>query len=134
MKVDEWLALAAALNVAPLHLAVPRDGKAEFEVAGETTSAQHIRAWVRGRSPLIPNPSTRDYLDFIAEWPESELLPEMKALVTRAALPDSSPAERELLLVINSDLRERLEQRAGDLVWEIREGEALRRDKEADDG
>src|SRR6266700_5123069 len=50
VKVDELLALAAALNVAPVHLLVPPDDfrKAYQLTGGISERAVYVRHWIRG--------------------------------------------------------------------------------------
>lgn len=54
VTVDELLALAAALNVAPVHLLVPPDDiEQPYRVtAAVTEQATAVRAWARGLQPL----------------------------------------------------------------------------------
>ena len=53
VTVNEWIQLAAALNVAPIHLLVPMDSDQETWV-GEKRSypAADVRRWVQGSMPL----------------------------------------------------------------------------------
>jgi transcriptional regulator with XRE-family HTH domain len=71
LSVDELLALAAALNVAPVHLLVaPEDYDAPYEVTPEVTySASGVRAWIRGIHPLGDDGDPRE---FFAEVPRQE--------------------------------------------------------------
>ncbi|WP_119581064.1 helix-turn-helix transcriptional regulator [Streptomyces europaeiscabiei] len=71
VTVTEWLALAAALNVAPVHLLIPPDvGEGDtYQVTPETqVSATAARDWIRGRHPL-PGARRRE---FAAEAPDDE--------------------------------------------------------------
>ncbi|MDX2676179.1 helix-turn-helix domain-containing protein [Streptomyces sp. NY05-11A] len=73
VTVTEWLALAAALNVAPVHLLIPPDAAEgdRYLVTPETElAADRAREWVRGRHPL-PGARRRD---FTAEAPEGEFV------------------------------------------------------------
>jgi transcriptional regulator with XRE-family HTH domain len=53
--VDEAIALAYALNVAPVHLMVDTDDDAEpvAPVPGSEISPREARAWIRGVMPMI---------------------------------------------------------------------------------
>lgn len=63
VTVDELLALAAALNVAPVHLLVPTDDFDEsYRLTAEVSvSASSARAWIRGVLPLLPGDDGREY-------------------------------------------------------------------------
>jgi transcriptional regulator with XRE-family HTH domain len=70
VTVDELLAFAAALNVAPVHLLVPPD---DFEVpyqvtAGITDGCSSVRAWIRGITSL----GDSDPRQFYTEVPRGE--------------------------------------------------------------
>jgi transcriptional regulator with XRE-family HTH domain len=54
VTVDELLALAGALNVAPVHLLVPPDDTdAAYSVTATVTEqAADVRGWIRGEQPL----------------------------------------------------------------------------------
>jgi transcriptional regulator with XRE-family HTH domain len=70
VTVDELLTLAAALNVAPLHLLVPID---DFAKSYQITSALSARAdvvrhWIRGALPL----GNADPREFFGEVPRTE--------------------------------------------------------------
>jgi len=67
----EVLALAAALDVAPVHLLVPLEDEAMVAVTPELFSqARHVRAWIRGRNILRGG----DLAQYLAEMPDSEQL------------------------------------------------------------
>lgn len=71
VTVTEWLALAAALNVAPVHLLIPPDAGEDdaYQVTPETqVAATTARDWIRGRHPL-PGARRRE---FAAEAPDDE--------------------------------------------------------------
>lgn len=69
VSVAEWLALARALDVAPLHLLVPL-GEVEYAVTPEeAATAGRVRSWIRGTEPL---PST-DQRIYRSEVPLEEL-------------------------------------------------------------
>jgi transcriptional regulator with XRE-family HTH domain len=71
VTVDELLALAAALNVAPVHLLVPPDGNdVPYRVTSKITSWRFpVRAWIRGAGPIDPDADPRE---FFAEVPRGE--------------------------------------------------------------
>ncbi|MEU2251166.1 helix-turn-helix transcriptional regulator [Streptomyces sp. NPDC019224] len=71
VSLTEWLALAAALNVAPVHLLVPIDvaDDAAYQVTPETTVPVVVaREWIRG-SRQLPGERRRE---FTAQAPEGE--------------------------------------------------------------
>ncbi|MFD8225162.1 helix-turn-helix domain-containing protein [Streptomyces massasporeus] len=69
LTLTEWLALAAVLNVAPIHLLVPLDEKAELQVTPRMrVPALRARQFVRGEVPL-PDSDARA---FYSEVPEQE--------------------------------------------------------------
>jgi transcriptional regulator with XRE-family HTH domain len=70
VSVDELLALALALNVSPLHLLVPIDdfGKSYRLTSEVSTSADYVRAWVRGMMPL----GDADPREFFSQVPRTE--------------------------------------------------------------
>jgi hypothetical protein len=63
VTVDELLALAVALNVAPVNLLVPTsDFDESYRLTGEVSvSAASARAWIRGVLPLLPGDDAREY-------------------------------------------------------------------------
>jgi transcriptional regulator with XRE-family HTH domain len=71
VSVDELLVLAAALNVAPVHLLVPTDDFDEsYRLTAEVgVSASSARAWIRGVLPLLPGDDGREYW---SEVPQGE--------------------------------------------------------------
>jgi len=71
VTVDELLALAAALNVAPVHLLVPPDDPgAPYPVTSKITTRRFsARAWIRGIGPIDPDADPRE---FYTEVPEGE--------------------------------------------------------------
>lgn len=59
VSVDELFALAAALNVAPVHLLIPLDSEAPYKVTpAREANAPDVRAWVRGFD-LLPDTDPR---------------------------------------------------------------------------
>jgi transcriptional regulator with XRE-family HTH domain len=70
VTVDELLALAFALNVAPVHLLVPPDGCDEpYQITQTMTATSRFaaRGWIRGVIPL-----SGDRREFDTEVPEHE--------------------------------------------------------------
>jgi transcriptional regulator with XRE-family HTH domain len=74
VTVDELLALAVALNVAPVHLLVPPDDyETPYRVTATVTEANHrVRGWARGLFPLRRLPRVGDQRDFYTEVPPEE--------------------------------------------------------------
>lgn len=69
--VDDLLELAAALDVAPVHLLAPFDDDDEVKVAAVSVKAPKLRAWIRGLATLAgPTQSERDYFEAVpdSEW------------------------------------------------------------------
>jgi hypothetical protein len=85
VTLDEVLALAYVLNVAPVYLFVPSDPRVEYQVVPVcTVGVLTARQWVRGQQPL-PGADRREY---IAETPPEEYAGVAKRLLeelTRAA-------------------------------------------------
>jgi transcriptional regulator with XRE-family HTH domain len=55
VTIDEMVALAAALDVAPVHLFLPIEGDAPVQLTPKrTVDIEHARQWARGRRPLDP--------------------------------------------------------------------------------
>lgn len=70
VSVVEWLALARALDVAPIHLLVPlEDGGAYQVTPGEVAKTARARYWIRGLVPL----GRTDMRIFKTEVPAAEL-------------------------------------------------------------
>jgi transcriptional regulator with XRE-family HTH domain len=63
VTVDELLALAAALNVAPVHLLVPVDDvAAPYDVTATVNQqAWAVREWIRGTRPLFDDDDPREF-------------------------------------------------------------------------
>jgi transcriptional regulator with XRE-family HTH domain len=63
VTVDELLALAKVLQVAPVHLLVPPNaGEEPYRVTSEVTApAEQVREWIRGYG-LLPGDSDQEYL------------------------------------------------------------------------
>jgi transcriptional regulator with XRE-family HTH domain len=66
VSVVEFLALASALDVAPVHLLVPLDSEPYEVTPQRVESADDVRAWVRGEKPL-PGTATERARTFYAE-------------------------------------------------------------------
>lgn len=71
VSVDELLALAFVLNVAPVHLLVPPDDPdAPYEVTPKITAPRaSVRAWIRGVNSIDHD---ADWRQFFAEVPKDE--------------------------------------------------------------
>jgi transcriptional regulator with XRE-family HTH domain len=71
VSVDELLALAVVLNVAPVHLLVPPDDPhAAYEVTPKVTAERSsVRAWIRGVNSIDAD---ADWRQFFAEVPKDE--------------------------------------------------------------
>jgi transcriptional regulator with XRE-family HTH domain len=82
VSLDEALLLAVALNVAPVHLFLPRADDEEVEIARGLPSvpAVEARAWFRGQAATVPTVNEKL---FRTEVPESEW-EERKARVEEA--------------------------------------------------
>ncbi|MGW1137613.1 helix-turn-helix domain-containing protein [Streptomyces zhihengii] len=70
VSLTEWLALAAVLNVAPVHLLLPLAGEDAQYLATPTRAEdiERVRGWVRGHYPL-PGGNVVKFQD---EMPEEE--------------------------------------------------------------
>lgn len=70
VTVDELLTLAAALNVAPVHLLVsPDDFLSSYQVTSEISAAAiYVRHWIRGVLPL----AEADPREYFSEVPRTE--------------------------------------------------------------
>ena len=71
VSIDETFALAYALDVSPLHLALPLEVVPVEVTPGYFADAQVLRAWLRGLLPL-PGQDVRTYRSQVPEedWPE----------------------------------------------------------------
>lgn len=93
VSLDEALLLAAALNVAPVHLFFPLNDDAEVEIAPglKRVPAAAARAWFRGQEPLPGQPEQT----YRSAWiPPSEY--ERGRARLRAADAELAAAERRL--------------------------------------
>lgn len=131
VTVDELVRIAAAMNVAPVHLFVPLEDVEHVQIAGTAWPAVLVRAWARGETPLAAGSS--DYIDYLAEIPGAEL----RAKIMGTQRAGESRLDREF------ESTEEQKQRAEDILWEIKEGDAIRaaeqranerRKKEGNDG
>ncbi|MFD6939645.1 helix-turn-helix domain-containing protein [Streptomyces goshikiensis] len=84
VSVSEWLALAVALDVAPVHLLVPPEGGRYQPTPALEYEASTVRAWIRGEEPL-PGVDART---FRMEAPEGEW--------TDPDLPEEAQAENDV--------------------------------------
>lgn len=72
VSVAEWLALARALDVAPIHLLTPLDDDRQYQVTPqEHVPAGRARQWIRGIKPLAGT----DLQVFWTEAPLAEVRP-----------------------------------------------------------
>ena len=71
VPLEDVLAIAAALDVAPLHLFVPFEPSVRLVVGDVAVAPQHARLWVRGRSPL--GIERQDMRIFFSELPPEEI-------------------------------------------------------------
>lgn len=70
VSVVEWLALARALDVAPIHLLVPLEDGGSYQVTpNESAKTARARYWIRGLVPL----GRTDMRIFKTEVPVAEL-------------------------------------------------------------
>jgi transcriptional regulator with XRE-family HTH domain len=104
VTLDEAMALALALNVAPVHLFLPRDDDADVEITSKVHArAADVRAWVRGERP-VPHV---DEVAYRQEVPDSERRPQTFASTLReiadahdAAAGDSDRQQQLLALTV----------------------------------
>lgn len=75
VSVEEWLALAFVLSVAPIHLLVPPTGEEDLTPYAVTPSTNSVpfftRAWIRGQAPI----GGQDPRRYFSEVPEAEWQP-----------------------------------------------------------
>lgn len=84
VPLREALAIAAALELAPVHLFAPLEDEAMVAVTEtDVVPAAHLRDWIRGGS-VLPGHNKRRYL---AEMPESELRQMSLSKIVAAATP-----------------------------------------------
>lgn len=93
VTVQELLALAEVLVVAPVHLLVPPDDEGDYQVtpAGPRYPLQNVRSWVRGKWPITRRQGmTKGETGrlFFLEAPVSEL----PSMFTRSVPADELPA------------------------------------------
>jgi transcriptional regulator with XRE-family HTH domain len=113
VTLEDVFAFAVALGVAPVHLLVPLDDDEQVAVVPTRSfSAVVVRGWLRGLYP-----AGKETLGvWLSELPASELEVLMKSYLTRGASPIARAFMDE----------EKLDERAGDLAWEMTEGDAIR--------
>lgn len=76
VSVEEFLALAYVLDVAPVHLMVPplsgtASNNAPYRIApdGPVTTPEFARAWIRGQTPIGPVDARRYFAEVpVEEW------------------------------------------------------------------
>lgn len=73
LSVDEFIALAFVLDVAPVHLLIPTQPGTAYQVApkGPTTVPEFARAWTRGQLPIDAVNARR----YFSEVPDNEWAP-----------------------------------------------------------
>lgn len=87
VSIDEALLLAVALDVAPLHLFLPRDDDQTVTLAPEVmVTATQARRWIRGLEPL----PGRDDRAYRTEVPESEWAQRSQRLVAAETAVDQA--------------------------------------------
>ena len=77
VSVDELLALALVLDVAPVHLLVPieGDGQEPYQITPEVQASRaNVRAWIRGLRLPRGLPLVGDQRRFRSEMPEEEFV------------------------------------------------------------
>jgi transcriptional regulator with XRE-family HTH domain len=108
VDVDDLIALAVVLNVAPVDLLVPNDVEADrpYALADETTStAGEVRKWIGGRAPLRPLTNAVEFTeavrfmppDRVTEWMREFYMPIQAAWMREEAHQkfDIPPRESE---------------------------------------
>lgn len=110
VSVVEWLALAQALNVAPVHLLVPPDSPngGTYNVTPKlSASVEDVRAWVRGFYPLATDNASQFHREAPrAEWgavrmkPSDDLQERLEAV--RANREQLEAYERQLLAQVQA--------------------------------
>jgi transcriptional regulator with XRE-family HTH domain len=115
VSLDDALLLAAALNVAPVHLFTPMDDDAPVAVAPKAEAPAHrVRDWVRGQGgPLLdpePGPTPEHHAAYFTEIPVSEwaaydslgmraVLRHIQFLARAAAAGDTDAVRAELAAI-----------------------------------
>lgn len=95
VTLEEWLILAQALHVAPIHLLVPVDSETELMQltpeepdvlqGSRNVPAGFVRAWVRGAYPLTHT----DRRTYTAEVPEAEWQPHVERSAVDSVVLDA---------------------------------------------
>jgi transcriptional regulator with XRE-family HTH domain len=135
ITVEELLALAYVLSVAPVHLLVPTDdGQADFIVAPavDPVPADDVRAWIRGSAPL-PGQDPRVYFSEVpaVEFQDMQMTREAERnrAQFRADYPDYQPPAPGWSLRPLDEVR-----RDQELRTELEQRRRTARDAEGDDG
>lgn len=132
VSVDEWLALAMVLGVAPIHLLVPIDTTGEYQITPNLAAdLKTAREWIRGNWPY-PNKPLRPFHELTAE--DQDVTASRPLLTYLAHLPpgeaqgvfESVPTLRGMQEQIQGvlDLKADLEKQVGTMQREV---EHLRR-------
>jgi transcriptional regulator with XRE-family HTH domain len=105
VTVDELLTLAAALNVAPLHLMVPPDDDDRpYPVApGTAATASAARRWIRGFGLLADLPNVGELREYMTEVPLSEFREVQDGLPQRLLTGRLRPYEQVMFAKVRDD-------------------------------
>lgn len=105
VRLDELVALAAALDIAPLHLFLPIEGDEPVRLAPKLTVDQiHARQWARGRRPLDPanfrfyryqTPGDAVNMEGISDEDRAEVFAELEARGMETILVDPAKSKSE---------------------------------------
>lgn len=108
LTVTELMALAVALDVAPVNLLVPLDDRPYQVTPNRTESSDAVRAWVRGEQPL-PGTDERTYRTEVSltdmHRAHTTTLEEQAALIARAKGISLSDGFREIADRLDADGR-----------------------------
>jgi len=120
-SISDVLALAAALDVAPVHLLTPREDELTLAITPKLkVEAPTARSWIRGAG-LLPG---GDPAAFFAQMPLEEQRLLMRTYLERGLDPIGRALMAEKIEGLVTD--ERIE----DIVWEATEGERIRRQEQ----
>lgn len=134
VTIEEWMTLAAALNVPPIEMLLPRDNEDVVAVTSVLTMPAHqARAWLNGQTPPRSDggfgSALGDYDEFVRKLPREEQrervsfrhpaireLQTLEVFIRSAVLDDLPPGATPAMWA--KRLRETLE-RVGDVVKEL---------------
>lgn len=109
VSVEEWLTLARVLDVAPIHLLVPLADDREYAVTPrQTSTADQVRAWVRGYASAISRSPA-----FVQHRPADERDAVDEELAKLDEMADALLVHTEFALKIAKRAREVLTKRVG---------------------